>query len=445
MNLRSIKNSQLTPRLFLSCVLSFSALSVVIPTQTVRAQTPSKRPAQYQGTGSCSSSNCHGAIRHRSSTSVLQNEYTTWSSYDKHSKAYTNLTTDDAQKMAQHLGIKDATKEPLCLKCHTTYVPDGNLHGTKYSIEDCVSCESCHGASEHWLTSHSERTATHEQNLAHGLQDTYSLPERAQLCLSCHYGEAEQQVTHRLYGAGHPRLTFELDTYSILQPKHWVIDTDYKNRKSDYLPVRTWLMGQAQHSLLLVSQLQNPSFIRNGALPELSIFDCYSCHHPLKAEQWKERTYSKEPGSLKLNLAPLLLLHAGISKILAPEAQELEKLIRTIHPSFQKNGALPELEKIQALLEERLIPGLTNLSYSETVSDTVFHSIVSFGLDTPFPTFEVAEQIGMGLQAVLATSPTLAKIHKATLDKLFTTLRSADDFYPAKFSTLISALGKTRR
>lgn len=444
MNLKTIKHPPLTPRLVLSYVLSFSALFVVIYTQTVQAQTPSERPPQYQGTGSCSSSNCHGAIRPRTSTSVLQNEYTTWSSYDKHSKAYSNLTTDDARKMAQHLGITDATKEPLCLKCHTTYVPDGNLQGTKYSVEDGVSCESCHGASEHWLSSHSERTATHEQNLAHGLQDTYSLPNRAQLCLSCHYGNAEQQVTHRLYGAGHPRLTFELDTYSILQPKHWVIDTDYKNRKGDYLPVRTWLMGQAQHSLLLVSQLQNPSFIRNGALPELSIFDCYSCHHPLKAEQWKKRSYNREPGSLKLNLAPLFLLHAGIKNILPTDAEELEKLIHTIHPTFQKNGALPELEKIQALLEERLISRITNLSYSETVSNKVFHSIVSFGLHTPFPTFEVAEQIGMGLQAMLATSPTLAKIHKGTLDKLFTSLRSADDFDPTQFSALISVLDKTR-
>lgn len=395
---------------------------------------------RYEGTGSCSSSNCHGATKARKSTNVLQNEYTTWASHDKHSKAYTNLMTSDAKKMAKHLGISDATKEPLCLRCHATYVADTSLQGVKYSVEDGVSCESCHGASQNWLTSHAERGATHEQNLQNGLHDTYSLNARAELCLSCHYGNTKQQVTHKLYGAGHPRLTFELDTYSILEPKHWVVDEDYKKRKGAYIPAKTWLTGQLEHSIALATQLQDPSFVRRGMLPELSIFDCYSCHHPLKLNQWKERSYAKEPGSLKLNLAPLLLLQAGLSKVDPEKARKLAELTERIHQSFSDKGAVDSLLKLQQFLQESVRPMVRALNYSPQTTRQLFSGLLAFGEATPFPTFEVAEQIGMGLQSILATNPDIRSQHGKDLDALFDVLRSADDFRPNAFARIILRL-----
>ena len=51
---------------------------------------------------------------------------------------------------------------------------------------------------------------------------------RAGLCLSCHFGNQEKFVTHRMMGAGHPRMSFELDTFTQLQPAHFVVDEDSK-------------------------------------------------------------------------------------------------------------------------------------------------------------------------------------------------------------------------
>jgi hypothetical protein len=43
----------------------------------------------------------------------------------------------------------------------------------------------------------------------------------AETCLRCHLGSEERQVDHRLLAAGHPRLTFELDTFALNMPAHW--------------------------------------------------------------------------------------------------------------------------------------------------------------------------------------------------------------------------------
>jgi hypothetical protein len=51
---------------------------------------------------------------------------------------------------------------------------------------------------------------------------------RAKLCLSCHFGTEDKFATHRIMGAGHPRISFELDTFTEIQPAHFRVDEDYK-------------------------------------------------------------------------------------------------------------------------------------------------------------------------------------------------------------------------
>jgi len=39
--------------------------------------------------------------------------------------------------------------------------------------------------------------------------------------MSCHVGTPEKRVDHEMIAAGHPDLTFELDTFSAVMPRHW--------------------------------------------------------------------------------------------------------------------------------------------------------------------------------------------------------------------------------
>lgn len=395
---------------------------------------------QYMGTGSCSSSNCHGNVQPIKGSKILHNEYYTWVKHDKHSQAYTILTKSEGRRMAALMGLGDPSKEPLCLKCHATYVPDQKLRGEKFSIEDGVSCESCHGAAERWLSSHAEAGTTHQQNLDNGLADTVDLTKRAQLCLSCHYGDETKSVTHDLYGAGHPRLRFELDTFSILQPKHWILDEDYTTRKAAYVPLKAWFIGQATSAQSLLAALKSPTRSKNGQFPELSLFDCYSCHHSLSEEQWKQRSYQAAPGRLRLNVTPLLMLQAATGALDESVSSQLAPLIAALHTNYQKDGAEEAVHSLPSLISSSVMPLATKMDATNAPCTAVLKALASFGAHTQYPKYEVAEQIGMGIQAVLATSPVLAKKYAPTLSTLFATLKNSNTFNPNTFTKVMTEL-----
>jgi hypothetical protein len=398
---------------------------------------------KFVGTGSCSSSNCHGSVRPRKGTNVLQNEYVTWLKHDKHSQAYSVLMKSDAKRMAALLNLKDPTKEPLCLKCHSTYVPDQSRRGEKFTVGDGVSCESCHGAAERYLETHVVQGATHDENLKNGLTDTVSLNKRATLCLSCHYGSGDAWVSHDLYGAGHPRLRFELDTFGVLEPKHWVVDDDYLKRKAPYIPLSAWLIGQEAHAECVVNALLDPAIAKRGIFPELSLFDCYSCHHSLTEEQWKSRTYGGEPGRLALNLAPLVMLQHVLGALDASLGEEFGNLVTSLQTSYQQDGAPEALKNLQTMLSTRVKPLVLKAHTSESVSKEIMGRLASFGASQQDLKYEVAEQIGMGIQAAMATSPHLAQQYKTSLDQLFATLSHSKSFKAEKFTAAAAKLSST--
>lgn len=417
-------------RLIALCTYTVTAICA---SQRALAQTSDR----YQGTGSCSSSNCHGSVNPIKGARILQNEYYTWQKHDSHSKAYSVLLQPDAQKMARHLGLGDPSLEPTCLACHTTFVPEKALRGERYSIEDGVSCESCHGASERWLASHAAAGVTHQQNLKSGMFDTANLEKRAKLCLSCHQGDESKRVTHELYGAGHPRLRFELDTYGMLQPKHWIIDEDYRARKEDYIPLKAWFVGQVVQAQGLIELLKHPHAMR-GNLPELSMFDCYSCHHSLSKAQWRDRSYGGQPGHLRINTTPLLLVQTALQRPDKPLSDKLKALIAQLHTEYPQGDSSVIVSSIRSLLaNEVLLVARTFAVDQQACSDTI-RALARLGKSIQPLKFELAEQIGMGIQAAAASYASASSegtdyVSERSLQALFDTIRSADTFTPAEF------------
>jgi hypothetical protein len=82
---------------------------------------------------------CHKTEKQGNQFGVWQNSL--------HSKAYQNLLTEQADKIAKDKGFNTpAAKTPECLKCHVTgYNVDPPLIGKKFKMEDGVQCETCHG------------------------------------------------------------------------------------------------------------------------------------------------------------------------------------------------------------------------------------------------------------------------------------------------------------
>jgi Cytochrome c554 and c-prime len=256
------------------------------------------------GTVNCASSLCHGSITPWKDSAVLQDEYTTWSRLDKHAKAFNVLSNDRSRKIARNLSLpKPANESALCLDCHANNVAVEH-RGDRFNLQDGVTCEACHGPAGRWIKTHVEPHPDHQRNLDNGLYDTSNAVDRARLCLSCHFGNADKLVTHRLMGAGHPRLSFELDTFSSIEPSH---------ARPEKLQdgVKLWAVGQALAVSASMSILTDPRRGHDGLFPELVLFDCHACHHPMSEARWKPRTTfgaSLGPGIARLNDSSLLMM-----------------------------------------------------------------------------------------------------------------------------------------
>lgn len=295
---------------------------------------PASQGAKYLGPGSCAASACHGGIQPRNTTKVLQNEYSTWVVQDRHAHAYTVLTQPLARRMAAILKIGDPEKAQKCLVCHALSVPQTEM-GRQFDVADGVSCESCHGPSSLWLGPHVQAGARHADMVRLGLVDNKDLVVRAERCLTCHLGAPGMEVDHEMLAAGHPDLTFELDSFSSIEPPHWVEKApDQMEPIADpLLGVRIWGVGEVVQ--LRESMLRLARYARGPVWPEYTEMDCFTCHHSLtRAEDsWRQAAGypQRRPGNPPYNVARYAVFRHYARAADAGGAAELEKNMNEVY------------------------------------------------------------------------------------------------------------------
>ncbi len=388
------------------------------------------------GTGSCSSSNCHGSVAPVAASTVLQNEYVTWQKHDKHSQAFKVLGNDDSARIVKHLGLRDAQREPLCLQCHSTYVPEVERRGDKFQLEDGVSCEGCHGAAENWLSSHTSRGTKHEDNIGKGLVELAGV-KRAELCLSCHMGNDEKTVDHRLIGAGHPRLSFESDTFESIMPRHWNIDDDYKKRKGVYNSADAWIHGQVLLARAQVDKMLSKKRSTNGLFPEFTMFSCYSCHHSLVEDQWKKREYGDHVGEPQLNLSSLVVLREALGATNPKAASAISASLANLHKDFRAGKAEQSLRALDKTLAD---PSLSaSLGANRRA---VLKRIAAYGANTPSLPYETAEQVAMALSSLTADDSRESEAVAKDMEALYQSLKSEEEFAPEQFTAAAQRLAQ---
>ena len=291
-----------------------------IPRQTAyAAETPPVPPEpthQWIGTAGCASMGCHNANGLRGDPG---SEYTTWLVHDPHARAYEILFSDKSRTIVKKLQLEDkrpAHELPLCLNCHVHKGYAEANHSSRFTKEDGVGCESCHGpagawASEHYKPQWANLTPTAKTDK--GMWDTQTLVGRVKSCTPCHVGAAGMDVNHDLIAAEHPRLAFEFSAYHALMPHHW---QDKKDKEAGYSPrarpdwdAAAWFVGQALTSEAAVQLLASRT---EKVWPEFAEYDCTACHHSLQDESWRQRQNrefaGRRPGNLPWNewyLSPL--------------------------------------------------------------------------------------------------------------------------------------------
>jgi hypothetical protein len=361
---------------------------------------PDRSPDETLGTGSCAGSLCHGSIEPWRNSSVLQNEYVTWSRSDPHARTYAVLLNERSREIARKLALPaPAHKSDLCLDCHT-YNPKPARRGEGYRATDGVSCEACHGPAQRWIKSHVEPRATHADNLAHGLYPTEDDVARARLCLSCHSGNGDKFVTHRIMAAGHPRMSFELDTFTEIEPAHWRIDADWEQRKGSWDGVRAWAIGQAVAAQELLALLQSRRE-GDGLFPELVLFDCHSCHHSMTDKRNTAARVGAGPGVVRLNDASLLMLRQIARRVVPDEAGTFAQQVAQLHKAVATGSdALAQAQAVEARITA-MIPKIRAHQFSAADLRGVLAGLIDDGLAGQYADYQGAEQATMAVQGVV--------------------------------------------
>ena len=102
----------------------------------------------------------------------------------KHAGAYDSLSSDKAKEIAGSKGIENPQESGECMKCHVTgYGLDASRYDKKYSIEDGVGCESCHGPGKDYKNIKIMKDI--EQAKANGL-----IIPTEETCTKCHNEES---------------------------------------------------------------------------------------------------------------------------------------------------------------------------------------------------------------------------------------------------------------
>ena len=412
---------------------------------SANAELPQHSSNKHMGVATCATSQCHGSAVPREGSAVLQTEYVTWTQSDPHSKAYETLMKDESRAIARRLGLSSAYTAKICLDCHTDNVPE-DRRGERFQISDGVGCEACHGGAENWLSTHYNRpTVSHADNIAAGLYPGEEPSDRTELCLSCHLGTKNKFATHRIMAAGHPRLAFELDTFTELwrtagrQP-HYRVDDDYRERKNAYSHSYTWATGLLAESRRRLELLRDRSFAGSGMFPELAHYDCHACHRSMKTVQWRRlpRQGGVGPGLPFINDGTLVMTMALMRSISPDRLEDYQAALTALHVASSDSveairAAARDLDTLLQDLQRRVTTTAMNNRERQILRD-----ILTTGAEGNFLDYASAEQAFMAVQMLVYDIGDSDLEEK--LELLGDSLEDEERYRPAQFARLLKSL-----
>jgi hypothetical protein len=237
-------------------------------------------------------------------------------------------------------------------------------------------------------------------------------------------------------GAGHPRLSFELEAYTANQPAHFIVDADYDKRKGKIAGMNLWLTGQFETTRRSLSLLQTNMFHGGAMFPELAFYDCHSCHHPMDKIRWNAQRAGAgiKPGTVRLQTQNLIVLQAVMETFEPAAAAQLGELTNALVRAGQRDRAavMDAAKALQSWLEPR--DALAQKQYSSAEVSRMRKMLAKYATTEKAGDYAAAEQMVLGLES-LSYSLGDRDSKKAALDALYNAVKNEDTFSPQQFAT----------
>ncbi|WP_370335943.1 multiheme c-type cytochrome [Parvularcula marina] len=421
--------------------------------------------AMAQGVASCAGTTCHSR-QTASGAIVRQNEILTWQdpsrSSGAHSRAYQVLMTPQGQAISRLAGFGPAEKAPECLSCHAHDVPETQW-GDQFNISEGVTCESCHGNAEKWLSTHYAVGVSHEDNLANGLFPTTDVEKTTSLCLDCHFGSTREKqfVTHRIMGAGHPRMSFELELFTALQ-QHHTVDMDYLERKSMVRTssMKNWAVGQAIALERATELFTDDELGRDGLFPELYFFDCHACHQPLSNDRQTFAGWRPNPGRPLGPGVPvftdsnLIMLKAAVAEVMPERSAEFSQVGARLHAATRVDHDATKLAAAALADYSRdLREAFLDTEFDSRTTMNILSRILDATTAAEYTNYAAGEQAVIAVDVFLNAMVDQGAIEFRVLDELapeideaFDAVQNPSDYDAARLRRALLAIAdRTRR
>ena len=412
------------------------------------AAEPATTQYKHLGAASCGSGVCHGKDKAQTERDVvLLNESRTWQYCDDHSKAFKALSNPRSQAIAAKLGIPSAAASNLCLDCHADNIPKA-MQGPKFQLSDGIDCEACHGGAEKWIESHARKSVSHGDNVAAGMYPSEQPLRRAELCLSCHMGTRDKFATHMIMGAGHPRLVFELQAYAFNQPAHVQVESASGNgecvRRKDRVAdlryhiedMNLWVAGQIENARRYLELLQSRMPVSGSFLPDLALYDCFSCHHPIDKDKqrWSRERAGPgiQPGTLRLQMHHLHMLQIITEALASDSLNELVNATNALVRAGQIDVVSTQAaaQKLHAWIDAH--EDWARRKYSKEEIAKVRRTVIRYASQDKASDFMAAEQVEIGMESLTDAYGDRAA-HQAALDVLYKLVNKPSAFDPEQF------------
>jgi hypothetical protein len=438
------------------------ALAVALIIATPPAQSQSAASAgTHLGVASCAGSTCHGRMVADGAV-VRQDEIARWqepsSQGGAHSRAYAILSSARSQTIARTLGLGDATAAPACLGCHSSAAGAGG-GSFRYLQTDGVNCESCHGGSAGWISSHYAGLLPgpeqHRDNIRRGLVPLENPIARASVCLDCHYGSDKpgQFVTHRIMAAGHPRISFELDLFSALQTHHNE-DADYVARKGGRTNnVAMWAVGQAMALDRSLTLFQQPRLASEGMFPEFTFYDCHSCHRRIFDSAQAVRAGVNNPGRpIPEGMPPYndenMIMLSAATRVLAPAlVDRFETRVRAFHQGMARDraSAVAAARDLSAVAGE-LRDTFARSGNSADMPRRLAQAIAGEAIRPRYTDYAGSVQAVMGIDTLLNSMVTSGQVTvgsaagiRSDINRAYEAVADPNTYRPRDFQTALSS------
>ena len=338
---------------------------------------------------SCSATSCHGGPQAGVAEPRLAggSAYTLWFQSDPHARSWESICGPEGVAMMRRLRIVDGDRIVdvagfnNCLACHNSHlvptapatlteftspthavavpentdgVPDPEHTGRVPDPEhtEGVACSSCHGPAEKWIHSHYSRGWDPAAASDEGYMPNDALIVRARMCASCHVGDHDRDMNHDLIAAGHPALRFEMASHHARLPKHW---RDQGEEDWGRHEAALWAAGAIASADAWLSLQQGRATKKTvvSTWPELSAYDCGSCHQHLRLQEGPSVPGAAFPSVPPLNQPQTGQL--GKAKVALWDLAPLIYLANLPEGSF---GASFEGQRQPAIDASRVIEGL---------------------------------------------------------------------------------------